>query len=213
MLISVEKKFIFVANTKAASSSVEHLLLPYSDICCLGTPKRKHIPMKQVLKRYPFLFEQPAYAPNKFFRFGVMRHPLDWIKSWYRYRKGNKVENPLDADMNFSAFWNQKDWNIIRANGHKYLQRQMFCSNQGELLMDVIIPHHRLSEMLPPIFEHLGIDAPLVQKNKSVLRDAETIDEPLHSEIMEFYARDFQLFHRLDQINAAGMKKLRKMTA
>jgi hypothetical protein len=109
MLISIEKRFIFVANTKAASTSVEHLLLPYSDIVRSGNPQRKHIPMQKVLNSYPFLFGQPSFEPSSFFRFGVMRHPLGWIKSWYRYRKGNKVANPIAENVDFSTFWAQKD--------------------------------------------------------------------------------------------------------
>lgn len=208
MLIGVEKRFIFVANTKAASTSVEHLLLPYSDIVRSGNSQRKHIPMKQVLNSYPFLFEQPNFQPDSFFRFGVMRHPLEWIKSWYRYRKGNKVTNPLAENMDFSAFWAQKDWNILRADRTKHLQSQMFYSPHDEPLMDVIIPHHRLDEMFGNICEKLEIKGSLAQKNASLLKDTEIIPETLKSEILEFYAKDFALFEQLDEMNAVGMKKL-----
>ncbi len=99
--------------------------------------------MKQVLNSYPFLFEQPNFSPESFFRFAVMRHPLDWIKSWYLYRKGNKVGNPLAENMDFSAFWAQKDWSILRQDGTKNLQRHMLCSPDDKVLLDVIIPYQR----------------------------------------------------------------------
>ena len=210
-MISVEKRFIFVANTKAASTSIEHLLLPHSDIISSGNPQRKHIPMKQVLNKYPFLFEQPNFQPDSFFRFGVMRHPLDWIKSWYQYRKGNNVASPLADNIDFSAFWAQKDWNILRRNGTRHLQRQKFCSPHDELLMDVIIPHHRLGEMFGNICEELKIKNTLTEKNKSLLKDTETVPDMLKSELSEFYAKDFELFEQLDQINEVGMNKLRRM--
>ncbi len=211
MLISVEKRFVFVANTKAASTSIEHLLLPYSDIARLGSPQRKHISMKQTLKSYPFLFDQPRFQPDSFFRFGVMRHPLDWISSWYRYRKGNKVDDPLAQDLDFSAFWAQKDWNIVRGDGTKHLQSQMFCSPNGELLMDVIIPYHQLDETLSLICDKFKIQRALTHENSSLISDPDTVPESLKDEMSEFYAKDFDLFDRLDQINAVRMEKLRRM--
>jgi hypothetical protein len=84
----------------------------------------------------------------------------------------------------------------------------MFCSPNGELLMDVIIPHHRLDEMLGNICESLKIKNSLAQQNVSLLKDAKDIPETLKNEMTEFYAKDFALFEQLDEINAVGMEKL-----
>jgi hypothetical protein len=84
----------------------------------------------------------------------------------------------------------------------------MFCSPNGELLMDVIIPHHRLDEMLGNICESLKIKNSLAQQNVSLLNDAKDIPETLKNEMTEFYAKDFALFEQLDEINAVGMEKL-----
>lgn len=212
MLISVEKRFVFVANTKTASTSIEHTLMPHSDIFRGGTPERKHIPMRKILNVYGFLFDQPDYRPESFFRFGVMRDPLDWIGSWFRFRKGNNVESPLPADMSFEEFWAAKDWNIMRAGGRKHLQRQMFCAGPDQVLVDVIIPYHRLGEMFGEICDVLKITSPLARKNVSRLNDKGTIPDALKDEMRAFYARDYELFDQLDRINAAGMDKLRRMT-
>ena len=211
MLIGVEKRFIFVSNTKAASTSVEHLLMPYTEVVCLGNSERKHRPMKKVLTSFPFLFDQPKFQPESFFRFGVMRHPLEWIQSWYRYRKGNQVADPLTENMGFSAFWARKDWNIQRQDGTKYLQSQMFCADDGQVLVDVIIPYARLNEMLGEICGNLKIVGKLEQKNASILGQTDSLPDSLKSEMEEFYVKDLELFDRLDQINAVGMQKLREM--
>ena len=130
MLIGVEKRFIFVANTKTASTSIEHALMDHAEIHRGGSPARKHIPLVQVYKFYDFLFGQPAHRPASYFAFGVMRDPIEWVISWFRYRKGNKVENGLPQDMTFAQFWERNDWNITRPDGRRHLQRQMFCDWQ-----------------------------------------------------------------------------------
>lgn len=50
MLIGVHKRFVFVANTKTASTSIEHVLMEHSECLALGNPRRKHMPLADVLK-------------------------------------------------------------------------------------------------------------------------------------------------------------------
>lgn len=209
MLISTEKKFVFVANTKTASTSIEDALMDYSEIHRGGSPARKHIGLQQAYKIYDFLFSQPGHTPDQYFKFGVMRDPLDWIGSWFRYRKGNTVESPLPKDMTFEDFWRNQDWNIMRPDGWKYLQRHLFCAPQGgEVLADVIIPYHKVGEEFGKICDAFGIDSPLPRKNVSQLKDAGIIPDHLKAEMRAFYEADYRLWNRLDEINAAGMAKL-----
>lgn len=209
MLISVEKRFVFIANTKTASTSIEHVLHPYCEIERAGTPKRKHTPMQQVLEIYAPMFAEPEHDLAGYFKFGVMRDPIQWITSWYRYRKGNDVESPLPADLSFADFWARRDWNIASAEGRPNLQQSLFCGSDGGPLVDVIIPHHQLGPMFGEICDLLGIARPLERHNVSLLEDAGTVSPDLMAEMRAFYAQDYALFDQLDQINAAGMDRLR----
>ena len=105
MLIGVKKRFVFIANSKTASTSIEHSLVGQAEIQRGGGPQRKHIYLRDALPEYDFLFGRDGYGIESFFTFGVMRDPVSWIQSWYRYRCGNKVESPLPAGMSFGEFW------------------------------------------------------------------------------------------------------------
>lgn len=210
MLLSFEKRFLFVANTKTASTSIEVALTPYAEIVRGGTPERKHTPLSQLYELYDEVFREPGQEPQTFFTFGVMRDPIEWIGSWFRYRKGNQVDAPLPADLGFDAFWARKDWNIQRPNGAgKNLQRDMFCAPDGTVLADVIIPHHKLGQVFGEICELLDITSPLERHNVSQI--AKTQDHPpaLLAEMRDFYAEDYELFDRLDSLNAKGLERLR----
>lgn len=210
MLISTEKKFVFIANTKTASTSIEHALMDYSEIHRGGSPARKHIGLTQAYKIYDFLFSQPGHTPDQYFKFGVMRDPMEWIGSWFRYRKGNNVDSPLPKDMDFQSFWKQQDWNIMRPDGWKYLQRHLFCApDGGPVLADVIIPYHKLGEEFGKICDAFGIQSPLPRKNVSQLKDTNIIPEHMKDELREFYQWDYRLWDSLDDLNAVGMEKLR----
>lgn len=212
MLISTQKMFIFVANTKAASTSIEAVLMPFADIRHGGDPRRKHVSLHETQRLYPKVFAQPGQAPDDFFRFGVMREPLDWIGSWFRYRKGNKVESPLPAEMDFAAFWAKADWNIRRGDGSRYLQRDMFCAPDGRVLADMIIPYHDLDAVFARICTALGMTGPLPRHNVSRVK-THTIPETLETELRDYYAEDYALFSQLDQINAAGLARLQARAA
>lgn len=207
MLISVENRFVFVANTKTASTSIEHALWPHADIFRGGTSDRKHLPLREIYPTYDFLFSQPEHLPDSYFKFGVMRHPVEWISSWYRYRKGDKVDSPLPEDMDFESFWRKRDWNIIWHDGLRNLQRRMFCDTNGDVLADVIIPYYRLEEMLGQICTGLKIDAVLPKKNVSTIKWHTVVPPEMRSEVEAFYAEDFELWRRLEALNARGMEK------
>ena len=210
MLIGVRKRFIFVANTKAASTAIERALMPYAEIHRGGSPAQKHIALHDVLAEYDFLFGQPGQAPERFFKFGVMREPIDWIGSWFRYRKGNEVESPLPAEMSLAEFWARGDWNIIRRDGRRHLQRDRFTAPDGTMLADMIIPYHELDAYLPAITAHLGVPGRLDRLNVSrITPDDAPIPDTLRAEMRDFYAADYALWEQLEAINAQGMETLK----
>ncbi|MCP4825931.1 MAG: hypothetical protein GY892_17735 [Shimia sp.] len=208
MLISTQKHFVFAANTKTASTSLEHVLLPYSDIVYDGNPEVKHMRLSAAQLKHPDLFESGDY-----FVFGVMRDPLEWIASWFRYRSGNKVQSPLPADMSFREFWQRKDWNILHPSGSgKYLQSNIFCDANGAVIADVILPYSGLEAQFSDICDLLEIPYDLPRKNVSRKTGGKSIiPEDLRPEIRAFYEDDYALLNRLDSLNAEGMNRLRRL--
>jgi hypothetical protein len=210
MLISVQKRFVFVANTKAASTSIEAMLAPHAEIARPGGARLKHISLGTIRYDYGFLFDLPEYPFESFFRFGVFRDPVDWLGSWFRFRKGNQVEAPLPAEMTFAEFWAMKDWNIRRTDGEPLLQRDMFCDGRGELMTDILLPYDRIDALLPQVMAGLGIEGQLRRLNVSVLgRDELQIPAALHDEIREYYAADYRILDDIDRHLARGLARLR----
>ena len=209
MLISVKRRFIFVANSKAASTSIEEALYPFAEIERGGTPARKHIGMQDILREYDFLFRNPGLKAPSFFAFGVMRDPLDWISSWFRYRRGNKVASPLPKDISFAEFWAKGDWNRFAAKGRPRLQRDFFADDHGRPLVDMVIPYQDLGPAFAQVTDALGLKVDLGHMNASKLAaDADVIPADLVAEVRSHYAADYEFFSRLDDINAKGLQKL-----
>jgi hypothetical protein len=210
MLIGVRKRFVFVANSKAASTAIEAALMDHAEIHRIVGPRRKHVALTEVLDIYGFLFDQPAYAPETFFKFGVLRDPIAWIHSWYRYRKGNATEAPLPAGMDFAAFWARRDWNFRMPDGSKRLQSRFFTGPDGAPIVDYLIPYEALEEHFALICQRLGLAARLGRANVSRIgADAEpALPAALIDELRAFYAEDYALRARMAAVNADGLARL-----
>jgi hypothetical protein len=209
MLIGVRKRFVFVANSKTASTSIEQALVAHAEIQRGGTPQRKHIPLREALGEYDFLFGRPGFGIETFFTFAVLRDPIDWIGSWFRYRRGNTVASPLPPEMTFAEFWARRDWNFRLPDGQPRLQSQFVTDAQGRVMADYLIPHADLQTHFQRIAKGLGLPAALERLNVSHL-SAETLDIPddLRAELRAFYAADYALIDRMQAINAEGLAKL-----
>ncbi|PJF08929.1 sulfotransferase family 2 domain-containing protein [Pseudorhodobacter sp. MZDSW-24AT] len=214
MLISKRHKFLFVANTKAASTSIEAILAPHAEIQGPPGPKGKHLPLARIRQQFAPVFDAPGQSFDSFFRFGVMRDPMDWILSWFRYRKGNLVEAPLPPDMSFEAFWHAADWNIRDDKGAPYSQGRIFLDESGSPLADVILPYHLLDSLLPPVLAALGLPTTVPRLNTSAIpREAARIPRHLRAAVCTHFAADYALYDQLTALNAAGMARLRQRQA
>lgn len=99
MIISKRGNFIYFANPKTATTAIEAALLPYATVYIGDDPALKHIGVNQYKKLIePFLEE--IGIGKELDRIGVIRHPIDWLASWYKYRKRSADNNTAVSTQN-----------------------------------------------------------------------------------------------------------------
>jgi hypothetical protein len=193
MLIGVKNKFVFIANSKASSTSIETALRKFAEVERGGSPRRKHIQWREAREEYAFLFDCEGHTPERFFRFGVVRDPVSWVVSWYNYRLGSRrVRNALPADMTFEQFWRRDDW-VKRAS-----QRAHFVDSDGTCRFDLIVPLDALDRAFPTITRFLGLPAISLPKKNVSRRGGLAVEDLEHgmvADIERTYPADLA-FHR-----------------
>jgi hypothetical protein len=104
MLVFWEQRLVFLATPKAGSTAIEAALDGLASITILRPPEAKHT-TAQRYRRFlgPYL---RAAAKADFEVVALMREPLDWLGSWYRFRQREDV---MDTDrttrgMGFDRF-------------------------------------------------------------------------------------------------------------
>ncbi|MFT5639144.1 MAG: hypothetical protein ACI861_001970 [Paracoccaceae bacterium] len=84
MMIFWKENLAFLAVPKTGSTAIEAALEPYSSVSFIRPPKFKHMTHKR-FNRFmrPWLEIEGVKSIETF---AVMREPVSWLGSWYRYR-------------------------------------------------------------------------------------------------------------------------------
>ena len=104
MLVFWDKRLVFLATPKTGSTAVAAALDGLAAISIQRPPEAKHT-TAQRYRRFigPYL---RAAASADFEVVALMREPLDWIASWYRFRQRDDIPDAARAtgQMSFDAF-------------------------------------------------------------------------------------------------------------
>ena len=189
MLLSLSRRFVFVANLKTASTSIEACLRPFSEICIARTDFGKHASFGEIEERYSWAFH--LIKRENFFVFGVIRDPLDYVLSVYNsHTKPDFLgQESFTGDKSFAEFyetWKKRDSWQLRP------QYRRFLNSKGGYALDYLINFEQLAEEWPEIRKILGIpDKELRNLNVSPMGASRAmVDADLAAQIYSDYATD-----------------------
>jgi hypothetical protein len=164
MLLSLAHKFLFVANLKTASTSIEATLGKFAEIRVSKTEFGKHNGLSAISQDYPWVKRYVPY--EEFFVFGVMREPVDHLLSLYNAHSKDKwIGTPLSTSgMSFETFLNTWCSNNRQAEP----QHIRFHDKHGRFKMSHVIDYARVTSDFNDICVRLGFgDLRLKHLNES----------------------------------------------
>jgi len=99
-----KENLVLLAVPKTGTTAIEKSLSPFADISILNPPGLKHTPVAKFNR-----FVQPyleSVGSNAMETVGVIRNPLDWLGSWYRYRARPFLDGKPNStkDVSFDDF-------------------------------------------------------------------------------------------------------------
>ncbi|MBV9571197.1 MAG: hypothetical protein JO056_08145 [Alphaproteobacteria bacterium] len=190
MLLSLSRKFIFVANLKSASSSIEQALAPYAEFRVTKTEWGKHDTLTMISKKFPWVKRYVPYSD--FFVFGVIREPVDFILSLYNFHTDDDFAGLIQSSKGvpFDEFW--RGW--CTRSWQTRDQHLRFVDKHENFRMNYLMDFAELKKEFPKICARIGVDAKLGQTNKSatVLSRKDLTPEQIAA-IKERYAEDYAL--------------------
>ena len=89
MRVSIKHNFTFICMPKCASTSIEKALLPHCQLVTRDGEGIKHTSAARYNKYIrPFLNNKDIETVC------IMREPISWLHSWYRYRSREAIADP-----------------------------------------------------------------------------------------------------------------------
>lgn len=179
MLISEKYKFIFVHNPKTAGSSIENVLLPYSnfyyriknrsvkyyiykflgDKYLFGGIFKKHTPASRIQRVIP------AEKFESYFKFSFIRNPYSRVFSYYNYLKTNNGHDQQEWIKNKS--FEEYVLNIPNQRW-KDLQSYYLYDENENLIVDFLGKFETLEADFQIILQKLDLKCTLPHINSSV---------------------------------------------
>lgn len=107
MLVFWDQRLVFLATPKAGSTAVATALEPLAAVSVQRPPQLKHTGAS-AYHRFVRPWLDAAAGPG-FTTVALMREPMDWMASWYRFsRREDLLPHPDGETMSYEAF--VRDW-------------------------------------------------------------------------------------------------------
>ena len=186
---------MFFATTKTASTSIEAALAPFAAVAVLRPPHLKHTTVQKFnVHLATFLGETDQI---RFETTAIMREPLDWLGSWYRYRlREDEVPEKSTRGVSFDDFVREYCREDDRAEYANIGAQSRFLRPKGPRKVDHIFRYENIGLFVQFMQQRLGQKIELPVENVSPKRDL-TLSDEVKALLHTHRAADFALYDSL----------------
>lgn len=100
MLVFSKHKLVFLSVPKTGTTAWQAALAPYASMIVSGPPELKHAPVFRYNRFFRPAIEK--FIGEDLHVVAVMREPIDWLGSWYRYRQRPFLKGKPTSTQNLS---------------------------------------------------------------------------------------------------------------
>jgi hypothetical protein len=198
VLLAPGKGFVFLATPKTASTSIEHAFRPHADVFM------KNHPFKHTRYAHFQRFLQPWLNSKGFPRGSyevvcVVREPIDWLASWWRYRSREELANPSRGNHpNYAGHLSFEQFVRAYMDGEDQFaqvgrQAKFVRPRGGQAGVDRIFRYDRLNLLVAYLCEKVGEEVKIGTSNVSPKRSA-YLSEECERELREFLAPEYRIY-------------------
>lgn len=195
MLIFWKERLVFLANTKTGSTSIEAALEQLAHVVINRPPQLKHTRARAFDLHLRPLLTQAAGGP--FTTVALMREPIDWLGSWFRYRLREMEDTERStAGMDFAGFVEA----YLRPDPPRFAavgtQAGFLCDAKGFLLADRVFRYESLTTFVHFLEDTLGCEITLPRMNVSPKAPMDLPDD-LRQRLMQMLSNDYAIYNSL----------------
>lgn len=202
MLLSNAHNFAFLCTPKCASTSIEKALDSYCDIRMSKPSAIKHINAR-TFNDYFLPMYQHLVPTSNIETVCLIRNPIDWLFSWYRYRSRLELANNAHSNsQNYTGHINFNEFiegYLSKGRKPSYAQVSSQYSfikdSNNNVGIDLIFPFERLDLLLHYFEKKLNTTLEPQRLNVSPSQTI-SLDSSLQNKLFEYLQDDFDLYER-----------------
>jgi hypothetical protein len=197
MLVFWKEKLVILAVPKTGTTALARALGPIADIVVNNPPELKHAPLYRYNRFFRPMFEK-ACNEDGMEVMAIMREPISWLGSWYRYRQRDFLDGKPTSTkgLSFNEF--------VQAYLHDNRPAFANVGNQAKFLEPrpngTKISHLFRYEDPDPMLSFLSnrLDREIVLDRVNVSSQAElSLTDATRQHLASKHADDFKLYQSL----------------
>ncbi|MFD2175393.1 hypothetical protein [Rhodobacter lacus] len=194
MLIFWDQRLVFLATPKAGSTAVEVALEPLASVRMQRPAPLKHMSAADYHTTLAPWLSAQAGAP--FTTVALMREPIGWLRSWYRFRLRDDFEDPAHpmAGLSFETF--AKTYVAQPGLAGIGSQSAHLCDDRGHPLADKIFRYEEIERFVQFLEDRLDCVITLPRVNVPPAVDTQLSPET-EAALKEALAADLALYESL----------------
>lgn len=196
MLVFWKARLVLLAVPKTGTTALEQALLPYADTAIMNPPQQKHCTVRRYKNQLQKFFEQRGQRELELM--AVVREPVGWLESWYRYRARDDIRGSENstAQISFDAFvdaWLQDDPPAFAKVGR---QSRFVSGEDGELGVAHLFRHDHLDRAVAFLEDRIGVTLDVGTANVSPPRPTD-LSAHMANRLTREAPEEFELWARL----------------
>jgi len=186
MIISLKRKFAFLCMPKCASTSTEKALRRLADIRIGGLPSMKHLNYRGYEKYVVPLIEEAGVERDEMKVYCMVRDPVSWLKSWWRFRQRDALKDPshkrhqnYTAHLTFEEFFEMWETDLDRP-ANVGTQRRFLMDNEGNVPDINIYRYEDIGSLIAAMESDAGRKLEMGSLNQSPSKEAGQLEIDLN---------------------------------
>lgn len=199
MIVFWKEKLVILAVPKTGTSALAQVLGPQADIVVSDPPELKHAPVYRYNRFFRPMFEK-ACGEKNLELMAIMREPVSWLGSWYRYRQRPFLDGKPTSTkgMSFDEFVGEYVKDDRRAFANVGSQAKFLEPRPNGTKIAHLFRYEDFSSAVDFLEQRLNRTIELPQVNVSTAQDL-TLSKHIQAALHDACQADFELYASLDR--------------
>lgn len=206
MIFLHKARLVILSQPKTGTTALEAALSPRASISVSKPPELKHMSYRGFMKFVaPMIEAQTGLDRSDYDVVAVMREPVDWLGSWYRYRTRDELKKPgnpravnFTGNMSFDDFVRDVCQPAGQQPQHARIKTPSWVALAGdaEIGVDRLFPYEALENFFDYIADRTGKPLETKAANVSPKMDL-VLTRDVLERLRQHFAFEFELHEAL----------------